>query len=103
MGWRHKGIEILKGLSGRGFKPTVWDGDNVGGEWTPIPHRGFKPTVWDGDLVGSGGGLSLHHLVLSPPCGMATVLGWIGSPSPYLCLVPSPPCGMETKTSDIHP
>ena len=43
-------------------------------EWIKAMAKGSKPTVWDGDLITGLNGSPSATLVLSPPCGMATVV-----------------------------
>ncbi len=54
-------------------KPTVWDGDLLELAGLIGRLRGSKPTVWDGDIV-SNFLTSFILMVLSPLCGMETIL-----------------------------
>ena len=53
--------------------------------------------MWDGDIVCCKT-MVQTQIVLSPPCGMETVIR-LAPVEPFLCLfcVLSPPCGMETS------
>ena len=85
--------------------------------------RSSKPTVWDGDEC-EGQPHSTGGTVLSPPCGMVTLINkfvrvlfiacskptvWDGDvgvggiETPHLCIVLSPPCGMATQTERGKP
>ena len=59
-------------------EPTVWDGDAL--SWLMrscgAGYVGSKPTAWDGDFLPRTR-KPLFSLVLSPPCGMVTVLDFV--------------------------
>jgi len=58
-----------------GSKPTGWDGDEPSGRLlTALGSPLSKPTAWDGDRSKNLVPCFATRTVLSPPCGMATLL-----------------------------
>ena len=89
----------LQGSLNSNSEPTGWDGEvHLHTSFMVFSIFRSKPTAWDGDINSLGGSYTGYSFVLSPPCGMVTVILIKEKTHFVKLLVPSPPCGMMTKS-----